>query len=286
MRLSPLLFVVLTSLASTAHAEEAYEGRKLPETLKKFLWAKACDVVPKQSVDCAVDRCIFKDSAGQAFNPDMQPWQTVLMYEWNVGGNVLTPAVVEGKLAGPDEVGDPRTALGLLSGLTVDLDPNDYLMQLNPAVVRWVGRELIPPPDAAMCGATAKEVYERGFRSPVRQAMDVYAQLKAKGITRGVREAELAKNFNEQRGRLAGVCQAIAKKSPDDERWGRETLCWWWMRRAVSGSADEIAMLLGKVLADFDAEALKKYAKVIPKPVALKPGQVTPKPLRKVDNPW
>jgi len=221
MRLFTTCLVLFASLGSSARAEEPYEGRKLPESLKKILWAKACDVVPKQSVDCASERCIFKDSAGQAFKPDMQPWQTVLMYEWNVGGNVLTPTVVEGKLAGPDEVGDPRTALGLLSGLAVDLDPNDYLMQLNPAVIRWVGREFIPSPDTAMCGATAREV-----------------------------------------------------------------LCWWWMRRASTGSADELAMLFGKVLADYDAEALKKYAKAIPKPVALKPAQVTPKPLRKVDNPW
>lgn len=286
MRLFTTCLVLFASLGSSARAEEPYEGRKLPESLKKILWAKACDVVPKQSVDCASERCIFKDSAGQAFKPDMQPWQTVLMYEWNVGGNVLTPTVVEGKLAGPDEVGDPRTALGLLSGLAVDLDPNDYLMQLNPAVIRWVGREFIPSPDTAMCGATAREVYERGFQSPIRQAMDVYAQLKAKGLTKGLRETELAKNFNEQRGRLAGACQAMTKRAPDDERWGREMLCWWWMRRASTGSADELAMLFGKVLADYDAEALKKYAKAIPKPVALKPAQVTPKPLRKVDNPW
>lgn len=265
------LLVVLLAFTSTARAEDTYEGRRLPEGLKRILWDKACDVVPKQSIDCAKERCIFKDSKGESFNPDMQPWQNVLMYEWSAGGNVLQPGVIEGKLAEPSEDIDPRMAIGLLSGLTVDLDPNDYMVQLNPVLVRWVGRELIPPADTPMCGATARDIYDRGFKGPIRQAVDVYAQLKAKGQVKGVKVDELSKNFDTRRGRFASTCQAIAKKSPDDERWSREGLCWWWLRRVATGGADELAQLFGQVLAEYDAEGLKTWGKAIPKVVAVKP---------------
>lgn len=281
MRTLSALFL-LVCLAPSAFAEAPYEGRTLPDGIKRLLWAKACDVVPKQSVDCAKDPCIFKDSKGESFSPDMQPWHNVLMFEWNAGSNALQPTVIESKLATEEEAGDPRTAMGLLSGLAVDLDTNDYMMQLNPALVRWVGRELIPPPDTAMCGATANEVYNRAFKGPIRQAMDVYAHLKGKGLVRGVKVAELSKNFDNQRGRLASACQSIAKKAPDDERWGKEMLCWWWMRRVATGGSDELAQLFGKMLADYDPEGLKLFAKAIPKVVAPK---VTPKP-RPQTNPF
>jgi hypothetical protein len=126
-----------------------------------------------------------------------------------------------------------------------------------------------------MCGVTAQSVYDRGFKHQIRQALDVYALLKGRGLVKGVKVAELSKNFDNQRGRLATTCQGIAKKASDDERWGREMLCWWWMRRVATGGADELAQLFGKVIADYDAEALKTYAKVIPKVAA---PRVAPKP--------
>lgn len=279
MRLALVCLVAVS--ATSAHARDpggsagsagSYEGRPLPEFVKRLIWDKACDVVPKKTVDCAKEPCIFKDSQGTAFAPDMQPWQHVLMYEWAVGGNAVQPAIVEGKLATEEEVSDPRTAFSVLSGLALDLKADDWLVQLNPALVRWVARELVPPPDTAMCGATAREIYQQSFAGAVRQAVDIYAQLKARGMVKTVKEAELSKNFNEQRGRFASTCQGIAKKAPDDERWGREMVCWWWLRRVATGGADELALLFGKVLRDYDPDAHKRYARAFPTLPAPKKG--------------
>jgi predicted HNH restriction endonuclease len=124
-----------------------------------------------------------------------------------------------------------------------------------------------------MCGSTAREVYQKAFAHAVRQAIDIYAQLKAKGMAKNVKELELSKNFNEQRGRFASTCQGIANKATtDDERWGREMVCWWWLRRAATSGADELALLLGKVLRDYDPDAHKQYARAFPKPPAPKKG--------------
>ena len=271
-----VLTCLLTLAATSVHAAdpkeplEAYEGRALPGVVKRLIWEKSCDVVQKKSVDCSTERCIFKDSKGEGFEPDMQPWQHVLMYEWAVGGNAVQPAMVEGKLAQGDEVTDPRTAFSLLSGLKLDLNPDDYMMQLNPALVRWVARELIPPADTPMCGVTARDVYAQGFASPIRQAVDVFAKLKAKGMTKGIKVAELDKNFNMQRGRFASTCQGISKKSPDDERWGREMVCWWWLRRAATTGTDDLALLFSKVLSEYDPDAYKTFAKAFPKPPVAK----------------
>ena len=282
MRLA--LACLLTLTATSAHAadpkepEGAYEGRALPDVVKRLIWEKSCDVVQKKSVDCSKERCIFKDSKGEGFEPDMQPWQHVLMYEWAVGGNAVQPAMVEGKLAAEDEVTDPRTAFSLLSGLKLDLNPDDYMMQLNPALVRWVARELIPPADTPMCGVTARDVYAQGFALPIRQAVDVYAKLKAKGMTKNVKLAELDKNFNMQRGRFASTCDGMAKKSPDDEKWGRTMVCWWWLRRAATTGTDDLALLFSKVLAEYDPDAHKTFAKVFPKPPVVKVPKTTKGP--------
>lgn len=275
MRFSSLLLAVTVLTPSlAAAADPTYEGRVLPGFVKDLLWKKACDL-PMAEIEgeaCKPGDCPFTRSNGTAFKPQMGPWLELTMLQWPATSNTLQPTLIESKLATEDEIGgDTRLAIGLLSGLPADLKPDDYLLQLNPALVRWVGRELLPASDLAMCGSTAGELYQAAFGGPTRMMVDVYAQLKAKGMTKGIKESELSKNFNNQKGRLASACRAIGQKSKNpDESWPRTSSCWWWLRRVASGGSEELAGLLGTVLARYDADAARTYAKVLPKP-ATKP---------------
>lgn len=267
---SLLLAVTLLVPGVSAAADPTYEGRVLPGFVKDLLWQKACDL-PSAEVEgeaCKGVSCPFTRSNGTPFKPQMGPWLELTMLQWPANSNTLQPTLVEAKLATEDELsGDLRLAIGLLSGLPADLKPDDYLLQLNPALVRWVGREVLPAGDLAMCGSTAREFYLAAFAGPSRTMVDVYAQLKAKGLTKGLKESEVSKNFDTQKGRLASACRAIGQKAKNqDESWPRTSTCWWWLRRVASGAGDELAGLFRTVFERYDADALKSYAKVLPKP--------------------
>jgi len=267
------LFIALSFLAPgvALAAEPTYEGRALPGFVKDLLWKKACDLpsAELEGESCKSGGCRFTRSNGTPFQPQMGPWLELTMLQWPATTNTLQPTLTESKLATEDEVGgDLRLAIGLLSGLPADLKPDDSMLQLNPALVRWVGREILPASDLAMCGSTAREFYQAAFAGPTRLMVDVYAQLKAKGLTKGVKEGELSKNFDTQKGRFANACRAIGQKSKNpDEAWPRTSSCWWWLRRVASGGSEELAGLLGTVLGRYDADAAKTWAKSLPKPV-------------------
>ncbi len=264
-------FAVALSAPFIASAEEPlapYEGRPLPQIVKQLLWEKSCDIPQAEMQDdtCIGDMCTLQRSNGSPFKPQQAPWMDLLMFQWAAGQNALSPALVQGRLAVEDDLnGDARIAIALASGLNVDTKSDDYLTQLNPLLVRWAIRELLPPPDHKMCGKTAKDVYLAAFSQPTRTMVDVYAQLKARGGLRGVKVDELSKSFDSQKGKYATMCQAIAKKTKVvDETYPRAGACWWWLRRAATGGADELALLLGTVLRDYDPATYKTYAAALP----------------------
>ena len=83
---------------------------------------------------------------------------------------------------------------------------------------------------------------------------------------RAVKVTELEQNFNQQKGRYASMCKAIAKKTKvEDETYPRTGSCWWWLRRAASGGTDELALLFGRALRDYDPDTYKTYASSLPK---------------------
>lgn len=269
---STMILGTALSLTYVAVAEEPlapYEGRPLPLLVKQLLWEKACDIPQAEAEgDACADPslCKFQRSGGVRFKPQQQPWMDLTMYQWAAGQNALQPTLLEAKLATSDDIGsDPRMAVAIASGLTVDTKPDDYLVQLNPLLVRWVAREVLPPPDEPMCGRTAKELYQAAYAGPTRTMVDVYAALKTRGGLRSVKQSELEKNFNERRGRYASMCTTIAKKTKvSDEEWPRAAMCWWWLRRAASGGTDELALLFGKAMRDYDPETFKQYSKALP----------------------
>lgn len=246
-----------------------YEGRPLPDLVKQLVWDKACDLpmAEAEGEQCQGDLCGFVRSNGTRFKPQNAPWMDLTMYQWAAGSNTLEPALVEGKLGTSDDIqGNARLGLSLASGLEVDAKSDDFLVQLNPLLVRWIGRELLPPADRIMCGKTAGELYQAAFSRPTRLMVDVYAQLKKKGATRGVKLTELERNFNQQKGRYASMCSAIGKAGGNsEESWPRTQSCWWWLRRAASGGTDDLALLFAKALREYDAEAFETYGKVLPK---------------------
>ena len=264
--LAAALALPLAAIADDPRAP--YEGRPLPDLVKQLIWDKACDLpqAEAEADQCQGDRCDFLRSNGTRFKPQDAPWMDLTMFQWAAGANTLQPALVEGKLGSEDDIqGDARLGLALASGLAVDVITDDFLVQLNPLLVRWVARELLPPAERSMCGKTARELYQAAFQKPTRLMVDVYAQLEAKGAFRGTKLAELERNFNQQKGRFASMCKAIAKKGPTEESWPRTGSCWWWLRRAASGGTDELALLFGKALREYDPEASKTYAKALPK---------------------
>lgn len=246
-----------------------YEGRPLPEFIKQLIWDKACDVPQAEAEGdfCQGDLCRFTRSNGTPFKPQLAAWMELTMFQWAAGQNAITPALVEGKLAEEAEIsGDVRLAVAIASGLTVDADPDDPLLQLNPLLTRWVARELLPPPDQPMCGRTAAELYQAAFSRPTRLMVDVYAMLKARGALRRVDRAAVEKAFDTKKGRYAMSCEVIAKKTDDPEEvFPRTSVCWWWLRRAASGGTFELAQLFGRALQDYDPDAYKQYRRMLPK---------------------
>ena len=271
------LFGAALALPFAAIADEPlapYEGRPLPALVKQLVWDKTCDIPQAEAEGdaCQGDVCRFKRSNGTPFKPQRAAWMDLTMFQWAANQNALQPALVQAKLARESDFdGDARLAVALASGLAVDIKSDDYLVQLNPLLVRWAIREVLPPANQSMCGKTAKEFYLASFGGPTRLMVDVYAQLKARGGLRAVKVAELEQSFNEQKGRYASMCQAIAKKTKvEDETYPRTASCWWWLRRAASGGTDELALLFGRALRDYDGDAYKTYASSLPAELKLK----------------
>ncbi len=266
------LFGAALAVPFAAIADEPlapYEGRPLPALVKQLIWEKACDIpqAEAEADTCQGDLCRFERSSGKPFKPQRAAWMDLTMFQWAANQNALQPALVQGRLAKEDDIdGDARLAVALASGLAVDIKTEDNLVQMNPLLVRWVMRELLPPAEQPMCGKTAKEFYQASFGGPTRLMVDVYAQLKARGGLRAVKVTELEQNFNQQKGRYASMCKAIAKKTKvEDETYPRTGSCWWWLRRAASGGTDELALLFGRALRDYDPDTYKTYASSLPK---------------------
>lgn len=279
------VFTLSVAIAA-APKESDYAGRPLPGAVKELLWLKVCDV-PQADVDVTCGRgapCPLRRSDGTAYKPQVFPWQDLTMFEWPAASNAFTPAFVQGKLATEEELGgSARTALELASGLQLAVAQPAVKpgrdgawvapppLQINPTMVAWVQRELLPKADEPMCGKTAAGFYDAAFREPTRVAAEVYAALNAKGLLKKVSVSELSSNFDSQKGKYAAACTAIAKKAPNpDGEWPRAGNCWWWLRRAATGTVEPVANLLGEVLRRYDADGWKKFGKSFPKVVAPK----------------
>jgi len=86
-----------------------------------------------------------------------------------------------------------------------------------------------------------------------------------------VNVVELDQNFSARKGRYMTLCESIGKKTKvEDESYPRTASCWWWLRRAASGGTDELALLLGRTLRDYDPDAYKSYASTLPKELRTK----------------
>lgn len=246
-----------------------YEGRPLPAQVKELLWARSCDLPQAEAAgdQCVGDLCRFTRSDGTRFKPQDAAWMNLVNYQWALGPTALQPALTESKLAREDELdGDAKAMIALVSGLPVDVKTDDWLVQLNPLLVRWVMREVLPPADHAMCGRTAKELYLAAYAGPTRMMVDVYAQLKQRGALRGTKQKEVEQSFEQRRGRLHLACEAIGKRTKNpDESYARVGACWWWLRRAATTGTDELALLLGSALERYDADGYKSFAAALPK---------------------
>jgi len=253
-----------------AAAPDAYEGRALPQEVKNLVWQKACNLPGRYfEVDCTTKPCTLKRSDGTPFRPAVAPWQSVFMYEWSAAERTFGPAFLEGRAIGSldDIQGTTRMALELVSGLPLQGKASDFgPVSLNPNLVRWVQRELLPPADHAMCGATAKDLYTEAFAGPIRSLAETYAALQQKGLLRGITVTSLSKSFDTQKGRYATACQQIAKTVPMDASYTRVQECWWWLRRAATGTSEPIAQLVGEILRRYDEPTWKKVGKAFPKP--------------------
>lgn len=279
--LSALAFVGLAAGAVIA-SDPGPNGRVLPSELKKILWAKACDLADgSYDVDCTTNsdptRCRFSRSNGDKFEPALSDY-TRSYFTARGGGTytVLEPGLREAKLLG-DQTDDNDYAgllFRLVSGLELRIGaPDADLFHINPAAVAWAQRELLPTTDEPMCGATAGEVYTANFQRTVRASALAYEYLKRGGHLTKVNLARLEKERGERSGGYWRMCETL-DKGPLGKDFPANVLrdeCQFWLRRGASGSAGELAALVGVVLERFDPTFFKAHAKTF----ALKP---IPKP--------
>ncbi len=280
---------LIASLSPAASADDG-EGRSLAAPLKAFLLEKACDlpVAAKEGDDCKDDAaCTLKRSDGRAFAPDSPPWFSPLFMQWDLGAKLWAPALEKEALTveGDTNAEHWAASLPLLSGLAGRLDATGTptnkpvweegwgtLTHMNPALVRWSIRELIPAPDEAMCGATAQVVYDQAFQSSARRLAEIYVDLKRSGLFRNLTVEALAKSRNERKGKYHKKCSALVKKAGEDAMSVVDTACWWWLRRhagdpkiaEAAGSA--LAEAMGGVLMRYDPTFFKKHKAHFPKP--------------------
>lgn len=248
-------------------AEAPYEGRKLPDFVRELVWQKVCDLPQADANGCGRGSCPLVRTDGTPFKPYAPPWLDLLSLEWSAGPVVLSPALVEGKLATEaDTSGNARTSLGLASGLGLASQPDSALFTINPTFVRWFERELLPTPRQAMCGGTAQMLYDLAFGRAARVFADTYAQLKQRGLLGKVSVAELGKNFDESKGRYMSACTAIGTKlAKEDDGFVYQNACWWWLRRAASRSIDSLAFLMARVVSEYDPPTYTRLRGALPK---------------------
>lgn len=272
--------VAVATLFSAAYAaapkESEYRGRPLPQPVREMVWEKACDL-PQAEDSCGNAPCTLKRSNGQLFRPQVAPWQDLMMFEWPAASNMFGPALSASKtITSIDDIqGSSRVALELVSGLPLQ-DPrvaaDSGPLTVNPKMVGWFQENLMPDASQPMCGSTAGDLYAQAFRGPTRIAAEVYAELQKKGLLKQVKVAALSKSFDSQRGTYAAACAAIGKKAKvPDEEWPRVGNCWWWLRRAATGTAEPMAALLGEALRRYDGETWKRLERSFPKAPAATP---------------
>lgn len=278
-----LAFVALVLGASGAHAADpkplrsegptpgapqpTYEGRKLPDFVRELVWQKLCDLPQADANGCGRGPCPLVRTDGTPFKPYAPPWLDLLSLEWSAGPVVLSPALVEGKLATEaDTSGNLRTSLGLASGLGLANEGDSPLFTINPTFVRWFERELLPSPRQAMCGGTAQILYDLAFARAARLFADTFAQLKQRGLLAKVSVLELSQNFDQSKGRYMSACTAIASKlAKEDDGFVYQNACWWWLRRAASRSIDSLAGLMARVLSEYDPATYTRLRAALPK---------------------
>lgn len=249
-------------LAAAVSAQEPPgEGRPLPEAVRLLLWNKVCDLAYENSdVDCSSNadpaRCGYKRSNGEAFEPGQSDYARSFRYaHFGFGDDVLAPtAQGSGWTKVVDEWGDAGPpAFEFLTGLTLMTSTPYQLAQLTPEALAWIGRELVPAPEQAMCGKTAGELYEASFKTTMRATTLAWEHVKKSGKLKGLKVERLAKEQSRRGGATWTLCAKFAERNA--KTYDQSLLqdeCRFWLRRGAAGQADAVASILGTALQRLD----------------------------------
>lgn len=255
------------------------EGRALPINVKAAVIKYACDL-PAQNwnVDCAANtdptKCTWVRANGDKFEPNDDALMSRVAssdFIWNV----LSPtneALALGKYPDDAEESMASFLFRTVAGLPATV-PDTYPTRLNPDAIAWAERELLPPPEQAMCGNhTAQEVYDRAFKRSTRAFVAALAHLaKAGTLSKPIDVDRLARDNDQRRGGYWGQCQAFARanKATYDEFMLMES-CRFWLRRGTGPDVPALAGFLSRFLERYDptfyAANNKALSKVLPKP--------------------
>lgn len=178
----------------------------------------------------------------------------------------------DGKLGQAGDL-DAFGGLHALSGLAVDVDGNTLgwgrLINLNPALLAWAGKEMLPEAGQAMCGSSAKELYDAYGKDLLIPFLETWKFLASKGLLKKtISEEKLSAERNgDKKGVYSQSCQAVAGKKVTS---GTRSIqlnsgdCWWLLRRQVkSNLTPELGRFLKGVLEHCDEKALKQYGRFL-----------------------
>lgn len=248
------------------------DGLTLSGPIRTFLWNATCDaLVADDGVACTDSNCPLVRSDGQRFSP--VPQRSL----WHFMGTSMT--LTSGPFKEALTKRDPalreedlpwlRQEIGAeLSGLPIPFKVGGGLV-ISPKIAQWAWRNLVPPPEQSMCGATAGEIYRLAFADGVRLFADVFLEIKKLGGFAKVNPQTIDREFDEGRGPSVTMCRKVASSFATfvDEQTGFFEVCQWWVRRGATRSEQTMAQLLASVLSVYDPELhAQRYAKALPKP--------------------
>ena len=274
-----LIAAALGLLIAPAHAEPG--PRVMPDLVKQLMWKKACDIpIEDEEVGtCTPKKCPLQRSDGTPFAPLDEAWLSPTNLEWRVSGQGLAPALVEGGVVSAAVLDERyRSELPAASGLPLNLTPapdSDSgewaprpVLQLNPALVAWIGRELLPPATEPMCGVTAAVFFRKAAEPALVRLLDVWVELAKLGVLKGpVSEEDLSREQAEGIATYLGACKKItARKRPNTTPEVRWELCTWLLRRQVHPAGlQALGALFREAFARYDPKMVRRYASIFPK---------------------
>jgi hypothetical protein len=163
------------------------------------------------------------------------------------------------RLMGREPVRDDHSALERLTGLGLFSTGDEEFMHVNPEIIEWVQRNLVPDPGLQILGVSCQSLYDALLREEFRNKALGYSflttlysldELSWEYENRMYDEDFYGFDF------LYGNFNDNAYYNTDDyaESWILVVEAGFWLRRMIDGSYEECWNALSEVLQEYDAD--------------------------------